>query len=92
MLCVPANNEEVVNVAVPPLRVTGEPRLAPPSWNCTVPVGVAELPATLTVAVKVTACPEMEGLVEAATTVFVPAWFTACATVPLLLRKLPSPA
>ena len=54
MLCVPANNEEVVNVAVPPLRVTGEPRLAPPSWNCTVPVGVAEPPATLTVAVKVT--------------------------------------
>src|SRR5205809_6846193 len=51
----------------PPLNVTGDPRLVPPSMNCTVPVG--ELPATD--AVKVIACPSCEGLTEETTVVVV---------------------
>src|SRR5260370_1095708 len=40
MLCAPTDKAAVVNVAVLLLTVTGEPRLLPPSWNCTVPVGL----------------------------------------------------
>ena len=52
-------------VAVPLLRVTSEPRLLPPSLNCTVPVGVPEPGGTAkTVAVKVTGWPNTEGFAD----------------------------
>lgn len=41
----------------PPLNVTGDPKSSCPSMNWTVPVG--KLPVTL--AVKVTACPTVDG-------------------------------
>ncbi len=70
MLCAPPDKDEVVNVAKPLLKVTGEPRLVPPSLNCTLPVGVPEPGATAdTVAVNVTDCPNTEGLLFELTTV-----------------------
>ena len=61
----PTVSTVVVRAALPPLKVTGAPRLAAPSMNCTVPVGV--LPVT--VAVKVTDWPTVEGLSEETTVV-----------------------
>jgi hypothetical protein len=64
----------VVNVAVPPLRVA-VPSAVLPSRKVTVPVGVPDPGATaLAVAVKVTACPTVEGLGEELTAVVVAAW------------------
>src|SRR5260370_1354127 len=61
----------------------------------TVPVGVP-LPgeAALTVAEKVTLCPQTAGLADAVTATELDAWFTTCGepeSLPLLDRKLPSP-
>ena len=57
----PAANADVATVATPlPFSVTGEPMFAPSSLNCTVPVGVPLPPVT--VAVKVTCWPALEGL------------------------------
>jgi hypothetical protein len=53
----PAASDEVVTVAVPPLRVT-LPRVVEPSWKVTVPVAEAGL----TVAVRVTGCPKVEDI------------------------------
>ena len=58
MVCGPAVNVEVVNVACPTLRVP-VPRIVGPSKNATVPVGVPD--RAVTVAVKVTDCPALEG-------------------------------
>ena len=56
----PAVNDEVEKVATPLLfKVIGEPRSAPPSLNCTVPVGVPAPEATI--AVKVTLWPKSDG-------------------------------
>src|SRR4029077_10245237 len=47
----------------------GDPRLAPSTTNCTVPVGVPD--AALTVAVNVTASPEPDGFSDELTVVVV---------------------
>jgi hypothetical protein len=62
MVWLPAARLEVVQVAVPPLSAWAPqvPIVVPPSLKLTVPVGL--LP--LTVAVKVTDCPNVEGLTE----------------------------
>ncbi len=94
MLCAPAVNDEMEDeVAVPLLRVTGEPRLLPPSLNCTVPVGVPEPgSAAETVAVKVIAWLKDEGLADDAILAELPSWFTVCVNEELVLpAKLPSP-
>src|SRR5207247_9653075 len=53
----------VINVATPPAyNAIGAPRFLPFSLNCTVPLGV---PAPdVTVAVKVTFCPKLDGFKE----------------------------
>ena len=81
------------NVAVPPLRVTADPRLLVPSLNCTVPVGVPAPGATAdTVAVNVTVCPKEDGLTEDETPVELASWFTVCAKEELVLpAKFESP-
>ena len=90
MLCAPAEREAVVNVAKPLLRATGGPRFAPPSRNCTVPVGIPAPEAT--VAENVTGCPKTEGLWLEVTAVVVLAWLTVCVgNEPILALKLPSP-
>src|SRR5439155_1224321 len=63
----------VTNVAWPePFRVP-VPRVLEPSLNVTVPVGVpAPLVFAFTVAVKVTGCPDTDGLIEETTPVVVP--------------------
>jgi hypothetical protein len=87
-VCVPTVNVvTLLLVAVPPLSVTGVPRVAPSTLNWTVPVA----PAGLTVAVKVTPWPKVEGLADEATVVVLAAWFTCWVTVPLLGLKLPPP-
>ena len=72
--CVPPPRLVVVRVACPePFRVA-VPRVAAPSLKTTVPVGVpAEL---VTVAVKVTDCPRLEGFREETRAVDVAAGFT----------------
>jgi hypothetical protein len=67
-----------VNVAVLPLNVP-DPILVVPSKNVTVPVGVPE--AVVTVAVKVTLWPKVDGLFDDVTVVVVDAGggaFTVC--------------
>jgi hypothetical protein len=59
-------------VALPLERATGLPKFVPPTWNCTVPPsGIG-----LTLAVKVTDCPYVEGFWDEVTDVEVDAWFT----------------
>ena len=65
--------DEIAKVATPPLSVP-VPRVAPPSLNVTLPVGVP-LPgaAAVTVAVKVTDWPKTEGFADDVTAVVLPA-------------------
>src|SRR5581483_11874078 len=93
MAWLPAASVEVVNVAVPLFSVT-VPRLVLPSRKVTFPVGVPAPGATaLTVAVKVTAWPNADGLTEDVTVVVVLAWLTVCVSVAeVLVVKLVSPA
>ena len=74
--CEPTANAEVVNVAVPPDTVP-VPRVVVPSRKVTVPVGLPAPGATgATVAVKVTDCPNTDGLADEATVVVVVALLT----------------
>ena len=60
-------------------------RTAVPSANCTLPVGTpAPGATTVTVAVKVTGCPKVDGLAEEARLVVVAALRTVCVSVPEL--------
>src|SRR6266702_5196364 len=62
MECAPTAREAVVSVAMPEESSVPVPRLAAPSRNVTVPVG---MPAgELTVAVNVTGWPKTDGLAE----------------------------
>ena len=84
---VATDNVEVANVALPLLSVT-VPRLVVPSLKVTVPVGVP--PGEVTVAVKVTDAPEVEGFREEPTDVEELALFTVwVSTGELLPAKLP---
>jgi hypothetical protein len=48
-----------LDVANPAESVTGEPNALPSTLNCTVPVGLT--PAPVTIAVKLTDCPYVDG-------------------------------
>jgi hypothetical protein len=89
----PTERDEVANVALPELKVA-VPRVAAPSRNVTVPVGVPVAGGTaLTVAVKVTDWPKMDGLSDEVTVVEVPALFTVWVmAAEVLLLKFVSPA
>jgi len=94
MLCAPTVNDEMEDeVAVPLLKVTGEPRFVTPSLNCIVPVGVPEPGGSAeTVAVKVTAWPKADGLLFEVAAVALPAWLTFWLSAGLVLpAKLLSP-
>ena len=81
MLWVPTARLLVLQVAVPPLSATAlQPLIAlPPSVKLTLPVGA--LPVT--VAVKVTLAPTVDGLSELDTVVVVATAFTTCASAAL---------
>ena len=88
MECDPTVSVDVVNIALPPLSVP-VPSVVVPSLNVTVPVGVPDVAAT--VAVKVTAWPNVEGFSEDATVVEL-AGFTVCVRLAEVLAvKLASP-
>jgi hypothetical protein len=74
---VPAAGAETVSSAVPPLTAA-VPIPVLPSRNCTLPVTV---PGE-SVAVNVTACPYVAGLVEETSPTAEPALFTIWATAP----------
>src|SRR5438445_13383268 len=79
-------------VALPFTKVTGPPKFTPSILNCAVPVGVPARGATaVTVAVKVTGCPKVDGFWLEVRLVVVLALSTRCAAVPELLLKLLSP-
>jgi hypothetical protein len=83
----------VLVVLVAPVSGTGEPKGTLSTTNCTEPVGCAVEPAELsvTVAVKVTDCPETDGLDDESTPVDVLAEFTVCDTpAEVLALKFPS--
>ena len=61
----------MASLAIPPLSAAGQ-RVLAPSLKVTVPVGVP--PEEVTVAVKVTATPYVDGFREEATAVVVVAW------------------
>src|SRR4030088_574961 len=95
MLWLPTPAYVTAHVAVPATMawLTQPPMLTPPSWKVTVPVGVPE-PGGLavTVAVKVTLCPETDGLTEELSAVVVGSWFTAWVrAAEVLVSKLASP-
>jgi len=78
ILCDPVASDDVLNVAVLPLNVP-DPMFVVPSKNVTVPVGVPE--AVVTVAVKVTLWPAVDGLFDDVIVVVVVAGgaaFTTC--------------
>ena len=65
MLWLPALKDVVLNETVAPLPRAFWARMVFPSWNVTIPVGVADPGGTVaTVAVKVTDCPGLEGFCE----------------------------
>src|SRR5712692_2392646 len=75
-VCVPAANVLVLKEAVVTplvvLTLIGLPALLPSTWNCIVPVGVlAAAAVALTVAVKVTLCPDTDGLADDTSAVLV---------------------
>ncbi len=73
----PLDRDDVIKVACPlPLRVP-VPITVLPSLKVTVPVGVPVV-ADVTVAVKVTACPKVDGFGIEVTLVVVLALFTVC--------------
>lgn|ERR1041384_6697882 len=90
--CDPTDSVEVEKVAWPEMRLLVTSAMAP-SLKITVPVGVPDPGATvLTVAVKVTDCPEHDGLADELRAVVVPALLTDCVKlVDVLVLKLPSP-
>ncbi len=73
MLCEPAVNAVVLNVAVVPDKVPF-PRFVVPSKKVTLPVGVPD--ATETVAVKVTFWPTVDGFADEVTAVLYIILFT----------------
>ena len=71
--CDPTASVLVTNVAWPEAFRVPVPRVLGPSLKVTVPVGVpAPLVLAFTVAVKVTGCPDTDGLIEETTPVVVP--------------------
>src|SRR5205814_266537 len=71
--CEPTASVLVTNVAWPEAFRVPVPRVLGPSLKVTVPVGVpAPLVLAFTVAVKVTGCPDTDGLIEETTPVVVP--------------------
>ena len=74
MECVPANSDAVENAAWPDALSVTTPIGLPPSVNVTVPVGVPLI--ELTVTVKVSGCPNRDGLRFDARVVVVPKLFT----------------
>ncbi len=73
MECEPTASDAVVKVAWAEASNVAVPRVEDPSLNVTVPVGVP-LDKELTVAVKVTDCPNTDGLAEELSAVLVVAW------------------
>ncbi len=91
--CEPTASVLVTNVAWPEPSRVPLPRVLDPSLKVTVPVAV---PApglfAVTVAVKVTACPDTEGLAEELTNVVVPAFLTVWVSgLEVLPLKVASP-
>src|SRR3954447_7961335 len=87
MVWLPALSDEVLNVAVPAgPSGTGPPRVVPPSVKVTVPE-VSGLPPAVTVAVKVTDWPKVDGFGAEVTSVEVAAWRTTWSTLPELPAK-----
>ena len=79
-----ASVDVVAEVAWPePFSVTGDPKSAPSTLNCTEPTGVAvDGAAAVTVAVKDTGPPNTDGLPEVWTEVEVPTEVTVCVIAP----------
>ena len=87
MECDPVDRLVVESDAVPPLRAPAPSRMAP-SKNCTVPVA----PEGETVALNVTLCPTVDGLLFDAIAVVEFALLMVCvSTVEVLSLKLVSP-
>src|ERR1700722_1332811 len=74
---VPAASVEVLYVARPLESVTGDPKFAPPLWNCIVPVAADGD----TVAVNVTEEPYVEGFNDDVTATVVDVPLTTCVTM-----------
>src|SRR5205085_1573882 len=96
MLWLPTLRLEVAHVATPAASACApQPVIElPPSLKFTVPVGVpAPGAVAVTVAVKVTLCPNTDGFTDDVRLVVVLAWLTTCDTAELVLvAKFVSPA
>ena len=83
MECVPAVRADVDRVATPAVRVP-VPSAVTPSLKVTVPPGVP-VAVVLTVAVKVTDCPKLDGFNDDVTVVEVASLFTTWLNAPEVL-------
>ena len=81
----PTGSAEVVTLATPLVKV-GEPKVVEPAVIVTVPVVFAG-----SVAVKVTACPAIEGLTEDESVAVGDALLTVCVVVPVATLLAASP-
>ena len=68
----------MVNVALPVLSRTADPKVVEPSMKLTVPLGVPLPAVELTVTANVTVCPKPLGFGELAKLVVLPLLFTVC--------------
>jgi hypothetical protein len=81
----PTLSDEVLVWPMPLLRVTGPPKFAPSIMNWMVPVAVPDPGAVaVTMAVKVTFCPLVDGLADEVTLVAVLSLLTTWVVVALL--------
>src|SRR5437667_153698 len=92
MVCGPAAKEARLN-EVWPFVIPKDPSNVPSIVMATVPVGVPAPGATgLIVTVRVTACPNTDGLADEVIAVDLAAWATVCVKAPeVLVVKLVSP-
>ena len=87
-MCAPTAKAAVVKTACPDAFNGAFPRVAFPSLNVTVPVGIP-LAVEVTVVVKVTVWPNWDGLGDEATLVVVAARFTVCTVCVSVAEVLP---
>src|ERR1700677_332818 len=88
-LCVPIASAEIINTATPLLLTFELPRFVFPSKKLTVPVGWILKPCDVTVAVKVTDCPKLDGLGEEASAVVVGPTLVLISTPTVPLPQFP---
>jgi hypothetical protein len=89
MVCVPGASEDVLKAALPLASSGTVPKVVAPSLKVTLPVGVRWPELGVTVALKVTVCPNVDGLALEASAVIDEFWLTINAKLCVALGDTP---